>query len=164
MWRCRLYDFFEAFEQMGWVQWISGSWWLYPAISVLHYFTIFWVVGTISLVNLRVLGLAGRGQTASEWTDQLAPWTWTAMAICLLTGFLQFATGAGEFILSPMFQGKLATTLVGVVLAVVVHRGVHKWDRAPSIPASAKLLAAACLVAWFGTILMGVEVANYGFF
>ena len=159
-----MYDFFEAFEQMGWVQWISHSSWLYPAISVLHYFTIFWVVGTIALVDLRILGFAGRRQTASEWSDQLAPWTWTAMAICLVTGFLMFATGAGEFILSGMFVGKMAATLVGVVLAVVVHRGVRKWDRAPAIPGSAKVLAAACLLVWFGTILLGVEVANYGFF
>ncbi len=159
-----MYDFFEAFEQMAWVQWISHSWWLYPAISVLHYFTIFWVVGTIALVDLRILGLAGRGQTATEWTEQLAPWTWTAMTICLVTGFLMFATGAGEFIFSVPFLGKLAATVVAIVLAVVVHRGVPEWDRAPAMPASAKILAALCLVVWLGTILLGVEVANYGFY
>jgi hypothetical protein len=159
-----LYDFFEAIEQLPWVQVISGSWWLYPAISVLHYFTIFWVVGTIALVDLRILGLVGRRQTASEWIDQLAPWTWTAMAICLVTGALMFLTGAGEFIFSAMFVGKMGATLAAVVLAIVVHRNVPKWDRAPAIPASAKLLAAACLVVWLGTILLGVEVANYGFF
>jgi hypothetical protein len=158
-----LYDFWEAFEQFGWVQWI-GSHWILTVIAVLHYFTIFWVVGTISLVNLRVLGLAGRSQTATEWTEQLAPWTWTAMVICLLTGFLEFGPGAGEFILSPMFQGKIAVTAVGVVLAVVVHRGVRKWDRAPSIPVTAKVLAVACLLSWFGAILLGVEIANYGLF
>jgi hypothetical protein len=159
-----LYEFWEAVEQLSWVRFISGSWFLYPAISVLHYFTIFWVVGTIALVDLRILGLAGRSQTASEWIDQLAPWTWTAMAICLVTGSLMFLTGAGEFIFSGMFLGKMAATVVAVVLAVVVHRGARKWDRAPSIPGSAKVLAAACLVVWFGTILLGVEVANYGFF
>jgi hypothetical protein len=159
-----LYDFFEAFEQLSWVQFIGGNWFLYPALSVLHYFTIFWVVGTIALIDLRILGLAVRGQTATELMEQLAPWTWTAMAICLLTGFLEFAPGAGEFILSPMFQGKMAATLAGVVLAVVVLRNVRKWDRAPAIPGSAKVLAAACLVVWVGTILLGVEVANYGFF
>lgn len=159
-----MYDFFEAFEQLSWVQFIGGNWFLYPAISVLHYFTIFWVVGTIALIDLRILGFAGRRQTATEWTEQLAPWTWTAMAICLLTGFLEFSPGAGEFVLSGMFLGKMAATLVGVVLAVVVHRNVRKWDQAPAIPGSAKVLAAACLVVWLGAILLGVEVANYGFF
>jgi hypothetical protein len=86
------------------------------------------------------------------------------MVICLLTGFLEFGPGAGEFILSPMFQGKIAVTAVGVVLAVVVHRGVRKWDRAPSIPVTAKVLAVACLLSWFGAILLGVEIANYGLF
>jgi len=159
-----LYEFFEAVEQLSWVQFIGGNWFLYPAISVLHYFTIFWVVGTIALIDLRILGLAARRQTATELMEQLAPWTWTALALCLLTGLLMFATGAGEFILSPMFQGKLVATLAGIVLAVVVHRNLRKWDQAPAIPGSAKVLAAACLVVWLGAILLGVEVANYGFF
>ena len=159
-----MYDFFEAVEQLSWVQFIGGNWFLYPAISVLHYFTIFWVVGTIALIDLRILGLAARHQTATELMEQLAPWTWTALALCLLTGLLMFVTGAGEFILSPMFQGKLAATLAGIVLAVVIHRNVRKWDQAPAIPGSAKVLAAACLVMWLGAILLGVEVANYGFF
>ena len=159
-----MYEFFEAVEQLSWVQFIGGNWFLYPAISVLHYFTIFWVVGTIALIDLRILGLAARRQTATELMEQLAPWTWTALALCLLTGLLMFATGAGEFILSPMFQGKLVATLAGIVLAVVVHRNLRKWDQAPAIPGSAKVLAAACLVVWLGAILLGVEVANYGFF
>ena len=159
-----MYDFFEAVEQLSWVQFIGGNWFLYPAISVLHYFTIFWVVGTIALIDLRILGLAARRQTATELMEQLAPWTWTALALALVTGVLMFATGAGEFILSPMFQGKLVATVAGIVLAVVVHRNVRKWDQASAIPGSAKVLAAACLVVWLGAILLGVEVANYGFF
>ena len=130
-----MYDFFEAVEQLSWVQFIGGNWFLYPAISVLHYFTIFWVVGTIALIDLRILGLAARRQTATELMEQLAPWTWTALALALVTGVLMFATGAGEFILSPMFQGKLVATVAGIVLAVVVHRNVRK-DHAQCKPRS----------------------------
>jgi hypothetical protein len=159
-----LYDFFEAIEQLSWVQFIGGNWFLYPAISVLHYFTIFWVVGTIALIDLRILGLAARRQTATELMEQLAPWTWTALTLALLSGFLMFLVGAGEFILSPMFQGKLVATAVGIVLTVVILRKIRGWDRAPAIPGSAKVLAATCLAMWLGAILLGVEVANYGFF
>jgi hypothetical protein len=158
-----LYDILEVIEQWGWVVWI-GRHWILELISMLHYFTIFWVVGTIALIDLRVLGLVGMRQTATEWQRQLSPWMWTAMAICLLTGLLEFAPGGGDFYLNFMFQWKIVATVAGVILAVTVYRGVPRWDRLPAMPVSAKALAALCLLVWVGTILLGVEVANYANF
>jgi hypothetical protein len=156
-------DFFEAMEHAGWAVWI-GKHWVLEAISMLHYFTIFWVVGTIALIDLRVLGLAGMRQTASEWQKQLSPWMWTAMTICLTTGFLEFAPGGGDFYVNPVFKAKIVATAIGVFLAIVVYQGVPRWDRLPAIPVTAKALAAACLLVWIGTILLGVEIANYNTF
>lgn len=100
-------------------------------------------------------------QTATEWQKQLAPWLWTAMTLCLITGFLEFAPGGGEYYLNFVFRWKLWATLAGIILAVIVYRGVPQWDRLPAMPVSAKALAALCLLVWIGTILLGVEVANY---
>jgi hypothetical protein len=158
-----LYEILEAIEEWRWVVYI-GSHSILEWISMLHYFTIFWVVGTIALIDLRILGLVGMRQTATEWQKQLSPWMWTAMTICLLTGLLEFAPGGGDFYLNFVFQWKLAATGAGVILAVVVYRGVPQWDRLPSMPGSAKALAALCLLVWVGTILLGVEVANYASF
>jgi hypothetical protein len=156
-------DLFEAMEHWGWVAWI-GKHWILEVISVLHYFTIFWVVGTIALIDLRVLGIAGMRQTATEWQKQLAPWMWTAMIVCLTTGFLEFAPGGGDFYVNPMFKAKVIATALGIVLAVAVYRGVPRWERSSSFPGSAKALAALCLLVWVGTILLGVEIANYNTF
>jgi hypothetical protein len=158
-----LYDLLESIEKWGWVVWI-GKHWILEAISMLHYFTIFWVVGTIALIDLRILGLVGRRQTAKEWQEQLSPWMWTAMAICLLTGLLEFAPGGGDFYLNFVFKWKVVATLVGVVLSIIVYRGVPRWERQRSMPGSAKFLAAMCLLVWVGTILLGVEIANYNTF
>ena len=156
-------DFFEVVEHWGWVAWI-GKHWILELISVLHYFTIFWVVGTIALIDLRVLGVAGMRQSASEWQKQLSPWMWTAMVVCVTTGFLEFAPGGGDFYVNPMFKAKVVATALGVVLAIAVYRGVPRWERLPSLPGSAKILAALCLLVWMGTILLGVEIANYNTF
>jgi hypothetical protein len=158
-----LYDLLEAIEKWGWVVWI-GKHWVLEAISMLHYFTIFWVVGTIALIDLRILGLAGMRQTATEWQEQLSPWMWTAMTICLLTGFLEFAPGGGDFYLNFVFRWKVVATVAGVALSIIVYRGVPAWDRRPSMPGTAKALAALCLLVWVGTILLGVEIANYNTF
>jgi uncharacterized membrane protein SirB2 len=150
-------------EKWGWVVYIGHSW-IFEAISMLHYFTIFWVVGTIALIDLRVLGLVGKKQTAAQWQEQLSPWMWTAMTICLITGFLEFTTGAGDFYMSNWFLGKMILTLLGVILAVTVFRSVPRWDRLAATPITAKFLAALCLIIWVSTILWGVEIANNGYF
>jgi len=158
-----LYDILEAIEEWGWVVYI-GRHRIFEVISMLHYFTIFWVVGTIALIDLRVLGLVGTKQTATEWQEQLSPWMWIAMVICLVSGFLEFAPGGGDFYLNFVFKWKVVATFAGIILSVMVYRGVPKWDRLPSMPGSAKVLAALCLIVWVGTILLGVEVANYASF
>jgi hypothetical protein len=150
-------------EQWGWVVWI-GTHSILEVISMLHYFTIFWVVGTITLIDLRILGLAGKGQTASEWQKQLSPWMWTALAICLVTGSLEFFPGGGDMYANPVFKYKMAAVAVAIALATIVYRGVPKWDRLPSMPAVARALALLSLLAWFGAILAGVEVPHYDTF
>jgi len=81
-----------------------------------------------------------------------------------VSGFLEFAPGGGDFYLNFVFKWKVVATFAGIILSVMVYRGVPKWDRLPSMPGSAKVLAALCLIVWVGTILLGVEVANYASF
>jgi hypothetical protein len=135
-----------------------------PTVSVIHYFTLFWLVGTVALVDLRLLGVAVRRATVSELAEQLSPWTWTALVLSLASGFVMFASGAGEFSQSPIFVGKIVATLVGIMLSAVVFRSARAWDQPAGIPGSAKVWAVASLVVWLGTILLAVEVANYGSF
>jgi hypothetical protein len=153
----------EAMEQWGWVVWI-GRHFILEIISMLHYFTIFWVVGTITLIDLRILGLAGMRQSAAEWQEQLSPWMWTAMAICLVSGFLEFAPGGGDMYVNPLFKLKMVVTAAGIILATIIYRGVPRWDKLPSMPGFARALAALCILAWFGAILLGVEIPHYDTF
>ena len=47
----------ESLEQVGWVKVLATTGWLYSSVSVIHYFTLFFFIGTIVLVDLRILRL-----------------------------------------------------------------------------------------------------------
>ena len=152
-------DMFEALEHAGWVMKIAETGWLYAAISVTHYFTLFILVGTIVLVDLRILGVAARSQSVTQLADTLFPWTWTALGLALLSGFLMFTTDGGDYYPDPVFRVKMTVILLALISAVIVQRNVHKWDQAPATSGAAKLVALVSIVLWVGAILAGVEIA-----
>ena len=152
-------DLFERLEHVSWVKTISETGWMYSTFSVIHYFTIFVMVGTIVLVDLRVLGLAGRRQNLKIMAGQLFPWMWASFALAVLSGFVEFSTGAGDFFPDTVFRVKMVVILLAVIFAAVVQRSIPKWGELPAIPWSAKLVALLSLLLWLGAILAGVEIA-----
>ncbi len=50
----------EALEQMSWVKTFSTTGWMYASVSVIHYLTMFWFIGSMAVVDLRVMGVAAR--------------------------------------------------------------------------------------------------------
>jgi uncharacterized membrane protein len=148
-------------EDAWWVTPITHSPVAFALTSMLHYFSFFVLVGTIALVDLRVLGIAVRRKSVRSLAEQLYPWTWTALIVAIVTGFFEFAGGADEFVASKMFLLKLAAMVVGIIFAALVQVNVSKWDTEPVMPGSAKVTALLSLVIWLGVILSALEVANY---
>jgi len=153
--------FFEWLEHSRWVTAISESGWMYPAVEILHFFSLFLLVGTIAVVDLRLLGFAGRGQSAAQLAEQLFPWTWIGLGLAVFSGFIMFASSASEFVLNTQFRIKMLLTLLALVFGVIVQRNAGKWDMAPSRPIFARLAALVSLALWIGVILAATEIANY---
>lgn len=149
----------EGLEQVGWVKVLGTTGWLYSSVSVIHYFTLFFFIGTIALVDLRILGLAGRGQTISLLADQLLPWTWIGFTLAMISGFLLFTTDATDYAPDRVFQAKMLVILLAVIFTVIVQRGQRRWNQLPAVPTVAKVIAALSLLLWLGAILAAVDIA-----
>ena len=128
------------------------------ALEIIHYFSMFLVVGPTVMVDLRVLGAADRHHPVAELAERFFPWVWVALAFNALSGFLMFAGNAVAYIPESTFHAKMLVTLLAVVFTLAVQWSVPKWDRLPVIPATAKVVALLSLVLWIGAILAGVEV------
>jgi uncharacterized membrane protein len=133
--------------------------WMYATFAVIHYFSMFILIGTIVILDLRILGVAARNQGVAQLAETLSPWTWTALAFALLSGFTMFTTDATDFFPDIVFRVKMTVLFLAIVFTVIVQRNVPKWDRSPVISAGAKTVALVSLILWLGTILAGVEIA-----
>ncbi|MGA7793658.1 MAG: DUF6644 family protein [Candidatus Acidiferrales bacterium] len=148
----------EALEQSALVRTLGETGWMYASVSVVHYLTMFWFIGSMAVVDLRVMGLAARKRNLTELAEQLYPWAWTGLAVAVISGFLMFATAAGDWAPDPVFHVKLGMILISIVFAILVQRGAPKWAAAPEIPTSAKVIAAIALLLWILTILSASEI------
>jgi hypothetical protein len=153
------HDFGEWVEHFPWVVYLANTAWLYSSVSVVHYFTLFVMVGTSVLVDLRVLGVAGTRQPVTKFAEQIYPWTWGAFWLAVLSGTLMAATDAGDYLPDKVFRVKMTVIVLAAVFTILLQRSVPKWGESPSIPLSGKVLALLSLVFWVGSILAGVEIA-----
>jgi hypothetical protein len=148
----------EALENLSWIKTLGSTGWMYSTVAVTHYFSMFWCIGSVAVVDLRVMGIAARKRNVGELADQLFPWAWIGFALAIISGFFMFATDAGDWAPSPVFHIKLTLIAVSAIAAYVVQRGAHKWALNPEIPRAAKIIALISLLLWIVTILSASEI------
>ena len=148
----------EALQHTGWVTLLATSRWLYGLVSVVHYSAVFFCVGTIVLLDLRILGVADRNQALSALAGQLQPWTRIGFGAVAVSGFLLFAVEAGDFAAVTPFRLKMLVIVLAVVSALAIEWSLPKWDRAPAMPVTARVVALISILLWLGTILVSVEI------
>jgi hypothetical protein len=139
---------------------VTNSILLSTMVEVVHYFSLFLLVGSISIVDLRVLGLAARRRNAAELAHELFPLMWSGLALNFLSGFLLFAGDATTLFDNRVFRVKLAVILLAVIFGAIVQGGVGRWYRLPCLPARARLFALVSLTLWIGSILAAVELPS----
>ena len=96
--------FCEWLQQTSPIAAIANSLLLSTAVEVVHYFRLFLLVGSICVLDLRLLGIAARGRNAAELADELSPVWWAGLTLNFLSGFLQFAGDAATLFDNSYFR------------------------------------------------------------
>src|SRR5713101_349964 len=60
--------------------------WAFTTIELVHVFAISLVIGTIAIVDLRLLGLASTKRAFTELARAVLPWTWAAFVVAVMAG------------------------------------------------------------------------------
>ena len=138
---------------------IRESAWALPVIEAVHVIALALVVGTIAIVDLRLLGLASVERSVTGLCREVLPWTWGAFVLAVIAGALMFASNANEYFGNIAFRVKLlilaAAGINMLVFQMVAYRGVATWDRDAALPLPAKIAGAVSLTCWIGVVFFG---------
>jgi len=155
---------FEWLETLPFSLWIreSGSLWAFPMFLFAHTLGMSIVAGGSTFISFALLGLWPRGPIKP--LERLYPIMWWGFGINLFTGVGLFCADATTRAINLDFWVKLVFVAVGVYVMVRTRKTVFgnpALDSGP-LPASARTLAYASLVCWFGAIVAGRLIAYVG--
>ena len=141
---------------------VNGNDWVWPLFEIFHFVGMALLIGTVGLVDLRVLGV-GKGIPISQ-LERLIPWGIAGFVMNALTGFVFIAgnpVGGPIYYLDNLaLQLKLLLILLaGINLFIFYFGGIARATAAApadgDAPQSAKVIAGVSLVLWFGVIFFG---------
>jgi hypothetical protein len=151
-----LIEFFRWLVNSPWSHFMNSYEWVFPVVQSLHFIGFAMSIGTIAIVDLRLLGLGMKRQAPDELASDLAPWTLVGIAVMLTTGPLMFSTDAVAYHYNPSFQFKMAC----LMLALLFHFTLHRRAVRPDVPPiAAKLAAATSLLLWTAVVAGGRMIA-----
>ena len=150
------------FDPWTWIEnlpiaaYIGESWW-FPFLESIHVLTSTFLVGSILMLDLRLLGLAARSHAASRITREIVPWTCGAFAVSALAGLGMFMSQANRYVDNRAFQVKVVLLILAGVNMAVFHlgtgRSMPRWDTAAVTSAAARFAGLCSLLLWVGIML-----------
>jgi hypothetical protein len=155
---------------MAFLEWLQGtpvgvmvaeSLWAYPTFETMHTIGMAMLIGSLGLINLRVLGY--KPELPIMGTRQLLPLAWIGFTLNAISGTMLFTSDAVYFFDSYTFRIKIVLIILGGINAALLGRRIFQEAPAGTAPAEAiggaKWLAATSLVFWFGAIIAGRLIA-----
>lgn len=157
-------DFFTWLAAQPLPQAISGSW-LFAFFESLHVVGLAILIGSIALLDLRLLGLALKVQPVTKIARDILPWSWAGFCIVLMTGVLIFMGAADSYVMNAAFQVKMALLALAGVNMAVFHlfawRTVGAWDSGVATTPAAKIAGGLSLLFWVGVVAGGRLIAFF---
>jgi len=141
---------------------IAESAWLFPAIETIHVLAGALTIGTVLIMDLRLLGLASVKQGYAALRREVLLWTWLAFGAAVVSGFLMFISQATEYFANHAFRTKLALLLlVGInmlMFELIVARDADDWGPGAAAPRAGKIAALLSLGLWVSIVFFGRRV------
>jgi len=149
---------------------IAESTWAFPTLETFHVIGLVTVIGTIMVMDLRLLGLASGTVPVTRMSKDTLPWTWAGFILAAITGGLLFISKASSYVINPYFLWKMGLLVLAGLNMLVFHfltyRTVTHWDEGvQGMPFGAKVAGVLSLLFWIAVVFFGRAIGfTLGFY
>jgi hypothetical protein len=133
---------------------LNDAEWAFPLAECIHIGGIAIAVGSIALVDFRMLNLGLRHETAARILRYTEIWTVFALMFVLFSGFMLFISQSGVYRINPIFPIKMYVLIAALIYNFTVHRKVATMENSP--PLLSRMVAAISLLLWVAVVFGGI--------
>ena len=141
-------------------QWL----WLYPIVEIVHIAGIALLVGSIVILDLRLLGVS-RSLPVRRLAAHILPWSLASFVLIVPSGLAMFVAHASDLMGNAVFPLKICLILLAGANAGIFHAGAFRraaqWDVDVMPPVAARVAATVSLLLWFSVIACGRLLAYF---
>ena len=136
---------------------------MYSLLESVHVLTLSVFLGTLVMMDLRMLGLTLRHVPVGEAASRLLPWTVAGFVVMVMTGVLLFYAIPVRSYQSIFFRIKVVLLILAGLNAWHYHRTAHRtvgqWGADVKTPKTVRVSAIVSLTAWTCVIFAGRFIA-----
>lgn len=153
-------DVGQALAAVPLAVWMRGVTWAYPVVETAHIVGLACLVGSIAVVDLRILGFS-KALPAGALMRHVLPFSIAAFFLVVASGLMLFLAQASDLTGNRVFLLKMCLIGLAGVNAALFHTGAwanpSTW--ADHAPLPARVLAAFSLLLWTAVITCGRWIA-----
>lgn len=128
----------------------------FPILECFHIVGFAIAIGSIALVDFRLLGFGLRRQNPAELIKDTGLWVVISLSTSIFAGLLLYSTDPDKYYLNPLFLAKIAA----LVLAIIFNYTLHRKVILPGVsPGMGVLVACVSIVLWISVIAGGMLIS-----
>ena len=132
---------------------------LFPFIESVHVLAVCLVVGSIAVVDLRLLGFASVDRPVGRLMRSILPITVGAFGLAVAAGSLLFISHASKYLENRFFIAKITLIALAGVNMAVLHligaRNLDQWENDALPPLFARVAGGLSLFLWVSIVACG---------
>jgi len=133
---------------------LNNAEWTFALAECVHIGGFAVSIGSIALVDFRMLNLGLRKETAARILRYTEPWTLIALVFVVFSGLMLFLSQADIYLVNQIFPLKMYILIAALIYNFTVHRKVAKMENPP--PVLNKLVAVISLLLWVSVVFGGI--------
>jgi hypothetical protein len=131
-------------------EYIRNSTWLFPVIEAVHLLGFGLTLGSVLIVELRLLGAGLSRQPVSQLAANARPWFLGGLVLMFASGIPLFMSESIKAYYSFAFWTKMTSLFLVLLYTFTLRRRITGTDIASDRPVLARSLAFMSLGLWFG--------------
>lgn len=140
--------------QKAFVDALNDTEWAFPLAECVHIGGFAIGVGSIALVDFRMLNLGLRHETTARILRYTELWTIVALVFVLFSGAALFISQSGIYLINQIFPLKMYVLAAALIYNFTIHRKVANMENPP--PGLSKLVALISLLLWVLVVFGGI--------